>query len=199
MNEHEQELKRLRELEQATARPGRGAASPSSPEAAELRESWLAFGQMLDASNRSFDPARVLAGLHSSAPTTAGVTVDVATTARRGWRSLAAWGVVASLLIGALAVAWSWRDAGRSPSPQAPIARQEPSEQEPSSDDSDRQATRIAEDAATAWDDSFDEQLAATRWRLSQAGATASVSEVRYESLRQAVEQFDSELSGSSL
>ena len=231
MNENEAKLRR--ELEQATARPGRVAEGELSPEGAELRECWLALGQLLDASYRSFDPAKVLDRLESSgrtAETSERLGGGTTTRGGVGWRTLATWAVAASLVGGLAVAAWRWRNDGESPSRQAPIARQETSAERSSRDDSDDPAPRIAEDApgknpsprsepsqgadpassvataadstgdaATAWDDAFDEQLAATQWRMSQAGATASASEVRYESLRQAVEQFDSELSGSSL
>lgn len=181
------------ELERATTRR-LPADVELSKDAAELREGWLALGQLLEASDRSFDPRQLLEKIETRAPSSD--TVDVVSprepriaSSHGAWKRRLAAIVAASLLAAAgLAAWWSWNVTIREPS-VVPVARQPVVEQNGSDDP-------VPE---TAWDDSFDEQLAVTHERIWQVRATSTVSEARIETLRQAVEQFDSELNSSSL
>lgn len=183
-------------------------------EETDLREAWLAFGQLLSAQDQEFDAKRILAGLAAEAqdqddtrpaPAQRG-ELPVGPTRRIWWFALSAAAALA-LLAG---VAW-WNQSRM-------VERGGPVASDTVNDDSPSEAPGLApsvaprqaapevaadstseKDSATAWDDSFDERIAATQQRLWELRTGSAVSEVRYESLRQAVDSFDSDLSSSSL
>lgn len=236
MNESSRELHD--ELERATRR-GAGADNELTKEAAELREGWLAFGQLLDAADRQFDPQALLARLSltdgdaAAAPNKATQSTGnqpqlTLLPARRSWLVGALVGAAAaSLLIGIGWSVWQAVDGSSGSTPHTPVARPDHSrdDDQPSvavtnsqaapedlpfngmgpSENATNDANELARTDTSAvadpsaWDDSFDQQLQLTQVRLWQARATTTGSEARLQTLRQAVDSFDSELNSSSL
>jgi len=204
MNEKPRDLQS--DLERATSRR-LPAGDELSKDAAELRDGWLAFGQLLDASDRSFDPRALLAELdlspHERGAVSSGESSTMATVAAAhssgSWKRLMMAVVAASLLAAVALAAWQfWRAAGGTPD-GAPVAHGDGLRKVESLPPKGSADVPPDLAAGMAWDDSFDEQLAVTQQRILDVRASSTVSEVRFESLRQAVEQFDSDLNSSSL
>lgn len=196
MSDESRELQN--DLERATMRRLPPDAELSRA-AAELREGWLAFEQLLDASDRAFDPRACLAKLDLTAAAQEPRPAECVSPKRRmrTWLGVLGAVVAASLLIVVAWGAWRWGVFDRQESGEVPVARQPANDRGPPGVTAPVNAAVVA--AEVAWDDSFDEQLAVTQQRILQANSTSATSEFRLETLRQAVEQFDWELSSSSL
>ncbi|MCA9145097.1 MAG: hypothetical protein H6821_16560 [Planctomycetaceae bacterium] len=181
MNDSNEKL--LAQLEQATAS---ATSEMLDEETAMLRESWLAFGKLVDAADAESTPS---------------ITCPP-TTRRAGLfaRSIAA--LAASLLVAFTAWSILNRDSDPVvPAPEVAVPQALPSEgpglstvaESPSSGEQPEPVDEFA------WDDSFDEQLAITSQAIRSARADWSGGDRRYSVLLDQFEQFDEELSEGSL
>ncbi len=178
MNESTEEL--LATLEQVT---GVDAPEDASEEVAMLRESWLAFGQLLDATDE--EPPQPV--VQPRSVRRAGLPV----------RFIAA--LAASLLIAF--GAWTFLNRG-SNSNNPVVAPTElrvpvPATEDVAEVEKPSESMEIVDEFA--WEDSFDENLAATSQAIRSAQAGWSGSNRRYSVLLDQFEQFDEELSDGSL
>jgi len=186
------------ELERATSRQ-LPADVTLSKDAAELRDGWLALGQLLEESDRAFDPGRMLQKLEltSAAQDSVASPAPPRQDSRGSWKRLMAVVVAASVMIAAALTVWQFWDRISENPRVVPVARQP--EMGGGSRDLSPSPASVDPSPETAWDDSFDEQLAVTQERIWQVRATSATSEARIETMWQAIEQFDSDLNSSSL
>jgi hypothetical protein len=159
------------ELERITAREAAGETPPHArlEDEASLRESWLAFGRLLEAANDDFDEAVLAAKLRPAAPANNHHS--------RRLKPLARWIGIAAIAASLLGAAIVWRVAignrerlvGESASP----AQRTPG---------DSLLPETTLDDQYAWDDSLDERIAeaneqliytAAEWRGYDAPYTA--------------------------
>jgi hypothetical protein len=163
------------QLEQVTA-PGREPADDCGAETRQLRETWIAMGNLLESTNAGDDtgPVQVLPRRASQQ-------------AKRS--SSVSWAVAASVLFMAGLAAWFGlnREQSNKPSAQAIASAQKelPSGQS--------EATLAIDPEATAWDDSLDGELAS----LSQAASLLDTSwrtrSTRLTAVGDALEEIEQE------
>lgn len=192
----------------------------------ELRAAWLELGRRLEASDRAVESAgrELFAGEGSAAPLDA--TIEPATAADRvrpAGRRLRPWlALVEAVAAAALLLAVThWSRPTDSESPFGLVAERGGTGEVPGATAESPAAPQIATSDAgqggamrenpagdspvetsvdeAAWDDAFDEQLAATQQRLAQLFTTGTSNETRVQSLRDAMEQFGADLDANSL
>jgi hypothetical protein len=150
-----------RRLEQATA-PGWATSDPIDPEAASLREAWLAFGQLLESGQPPAPDApmpvdRWLARAKNSTRRE-----------KAGW--LHRWMPKVAMLAASLAivVGASWVIVGISRNRDlAGSAEKIATTKDKASPTKETQPPAVAKADEPKWDDSFDEQLASLSWQLA--------------------------------
>jgi hypothetical protein len=142
-------------LEQATA-AGEESADNLDPETAQLREAWLAFGQMLDAAT----PPAALSTDHWKTPPPAQL---------RYWRLPAVGLLAASLLIAVAAISMlrDTKPAVSTGPATVTTAANNPRAVSPKTHTQAKQ-TKSASDEPQ-WDDSFDDQVAQVSWDMTCA------------------------------
>lgn len=179
MNESTEQLRA--KLEQATASD---LAEPIDDETAMLRESWLAFGKLVAATDAESKP---LVTLPPKVRDTGVFFKFVAAIAASLLVGLAAWAVLSreSNFIEPLPEIAAPDDSSNT----APSISDVAEALEPDADDEDQ----------FAWDDSFDEQLATASQAIRSAQADWSGGDRRYSVLLDQFEQFGEELSEGSL
>jgi hypothetical protein len=173
------------QLAQATARDvGDGCHLDGHTE--QLRDSWLAFGQLLEAADRDC-PA---------------VAVDLPRPLRvegLRWAAMVAVAASVALVIG---VAWNLsQDTTRSlgGSPTAVAVRVESSPSSAALEPGAVAAESPTLDPELAWDDSLDDRLQAASLALWQAHGTSRWHDLRWNSIQDTVQQMDEEFSADTL
>ena len=143
------DLERMqRLLEEATA-AGDAPADRLDPEAASLREAWLAFGEMLEAAQPPVLVSPLLPG--------EGQGVRASHVRPRWHRLLATGALAASLVVGAAMIWMLHGAAGRQD--LAPTTEQHASTHQKASPIQNARAKTVAATTAPQWDDSLDEQF----------------------------------------
>ena len=181
MNESTEQL--LAKLEQATAPE---TPEPLGDETATLRESWLALGKLLDAADLESAqlPARPQRTRRAGLP-----PGFIAALAASLLVALAAWAI---LKRGSNLIEPKQEVAVPTELPAPALDITEVAEA-PRADESDDAVDEFS------WDDSFDEQLAATSQAIRSVQADWTGGDRRYSVLLDQFEQFDAELSEGSL
>ena len=182
MNESTEEL--LDKLERATSLD---STEPVDDETAALRESWRALATLLHAADEDSGQPLVV---QRHRPQRIGVAV----------RFLAA--VAAALLVAV--AAWSALNSRQQSSDtERELAAPSVPVDSPAEVADSAAATRVNEGVDVvdrfAWEDSFDEQLAATSQAIRSAQAGWSGGDRRYSVLLDQLEKFDEELNAGSL
>jgi hypothetical protein len=147
-------------LARITARERDGELSPRDEEGESLRESWLAFGRLLEAASDDFDEAALVAKIRSAA--TAEAISSSRSAPRTRWIGLAA--IAASLLIAA--AVWRFANRDREQAPRDSVVQR--TQDQPSGSSA---AEPSAFDEQYSWDDSLDERIAEASEQLIYTAA----------------------------
>jgi hypothetical protein len=154
MSDPQDELTRT-QLERITALDPPGAASLSEPaeeEAAALRESWLAFGRLLESANDDFDEAVLLARVRGGAVIHPTPSQAKSSRGRWVWAIAAAASLVAAIIVWRAATEPRERPAHDPAAQDRAIASRDPALP-------DANSTRLLA-AENAWDDALDARIA---------------------------------------
>jgi hypothetical protein len=167
-------------LEQATG-PDDASANTSDPQAERLRETWLAFGQLLEAAQPATDVSLLPLGEEQ------GMRAEPRLVRPHLWCVTGAAALAASLLIG-LATVWMLNGANRQ-SHIGADAQQTASNQPQSNTPA----------ASTAWDDPLDQQIAELSQQLDNAKAGQLTMTDEFSEIQDRMKQFNQEVTADSL